>query len=155
MTKTTAFDPGLVRELAKILDETSLTEIEFESGTQRVRVSRAPGPVMATVQAPAAMMAAPLPAAAALASHAQASEFAAHPAAIKSPMVGVVYLGAEPGAAPFVKPGDNVAEGDTLVLIEAMKTFNPVRATRSGRVTRVFVNDGSPVEYGEPLLLLE
>ena len=149
MTKTTT-DGKLVRELAFLLREKDLTEIEYESDDVRIRVSRT-----GTVIAAAAAAPAPAPTPAAAAAPAVAIDFAKHPGAVKAPMVGVVYLGAEPGATPFVAIGDSVREGDTLVLIEAMKTFNAVRAPRSGKVTRILVNDGSPVEYGEPMLLLE
>lgn len=143
----------LVRELALVLRETDLTEIAYEVGDLRVRLSRG-GTVIAAapqVMSPQAMSitAAPSPAPSAPA------DLSKHPGAVKAPMVGVAYMGAEPGAAPFVSIGDTVREGDTLLLIEAMKTFNAVRAPRAGKVTRILVNDGSPIEYGEPLLLLE
>ncbi|MFN3076516.1 MAG: acetyl-CoA carboxylase biotin carboxyl carrier protein [Alphaproteobacteria bacterium] len=149
MTDST-IDVGLVRELAQLLDEVNLTEIEYEGGGLRVRVARtvtAVAPVMgAGGWGPGGVAPGEAPA---------VPDFNAHPGLIKAPMVGIVYLGPEPGAAPFVKVGDTVTEGDTVVLIEAMKTFNPVRAPRSGRVSRIFVSDGMPVEYAEHLLLLE
>ncbi|MEO5373812.1 MAG: acetyl-CoA carboxylase biotin carboxyl carrier protein [Alphaproteobacteria bacterium] len=153
MTKP-AINSSLVRELAKVLDENNLSEIECEYDNESVRIRIARGGVAAPVAPPVTHIVAqapPPPAAAA----AQAVDNAHHPGAIKAPMVGVVYLGPEPGASPYVREGGTVAEGDTLVLIEAMKTFNPVKAPRAGRVVRVLVNDGNPVEYGEPLIIIE
>lgn len=147
----TQIDDELVRRLATLLKETDLTEIEYEVGGLRLRVARAPAsaaPVM--VPAPAAPVAHP-PAAAPAAAPAGPAEQAG---AVNSPMVGVAYRGPEPGARPFVSEGDEVKEGDTLLLIEAMKTFNPIAAPRSGRVVRFLVGDGQPVEFGEPLLIL-
>jgi len=156
----------LVRQLAAVLDETGLTEIEVEVGETRVRVARSAGgavaapvaamPVMAApvsapapVQAPAA--AAPAPAAAA-----STAEEPAAPAGevVKSPMVGTAYLSPSPGADPFVRPGAQVSEGQTLMIIEAMKTMNPISAPRAGTVAEVLIEDGSPVEFGEPLFVL-
>ena len=137
-------DDALVRKLAGLLEETGLTELEYRLGEQSVRVSRA-----------AAAVPAPPP----LIVQADADEARAdagpHPGAVTAPMVGVVYLAAEPGSPPFVKPGDMVSEGQTLLLIEAMKTFNPVRAPRAGRVASVLVADKTPVEFGEELVILE
>ena len=146
----TAIDTDAVRALADLLEETGLTEIEYESGDLRVRVSRAAAVAAA---APAPAPAASAPSGAAPASGASAAED--HPGAVTSPMVGVVYLAPEPGAANFVKVGDTVEEGTTLLLIEAMKTFNSVRAPRAGRVTALLVGDATPVEYGEPLVVIE
>ena len=133
------FDPAAIRELAQILRETDLTEIELVDKDARLRVVR-----QAVVAAPAAV--APV---AAEASHAD------HPGAVTSPMVGVAYLSPEPGAAQFVTLGAKVAQGQTLLLIEAMKTFNQIKATRAGTVTRILVESGMPVEYGEPLMIIE
>jgi acetyl-CoA carboxylase biotin carboxyl carrier protein len=147
----------VVRQLASILDETALTEIEYESGGLRIRVARGTREVLAHA-APAMATAAPAAAPAAVAAVAAVEapkDPAQHPGAVKAPMVGVAYLQAEPGAPPFIKVGDSVTEGQTLVLIEAMKTFNPVKAPRSGRVSAIFVENGSPVEYGEPLAIVE
>lgn len=147
---------SLVKQLASILDETALTEIEYEAGGVRVRVARNHGgggyaaPV--SFAAPAAPAALPAPAAPAPVAPADP---ASHPGTVKSPMVGVCYLLPEPGAAPFAKEGDSVSEGQTLCLIEAMKTFNPVKAPRSGKVVKIIVENGAPVEYGEPLLIIE
>ncbi len=137
-------DEALVRKLAELLDETGLTEIEYAVGDHTVRVARS--------GAPAAVVAAP-PAAPGAPSAVEAS--GARRGAVPSPMVGVVYLSPEPGAEPFVKIGDNVTEGQTLLLIEAMKTFNPVRAPRGGKVTQILVADKTPVEFGEELVVIE
>ena len=149
---------GVVRQLASILDETALTEIEYESGGLRIRVARGTREVFTHAHAPtglAAPAAAAPAAVAAVAAVEAPKDPAQHPGAVKAPMVGVAYLQAEPGAPPFIKVGDNVNEGQTLVLIEAMKTFNPVKAPRSGKVTAILIENGSPVEYGEPLVIVE
>jgi len=147
----------VVRQLASILDETALTEIEYESGGLRIRVARGMREVYSHhAAAPAPMAAAAAPAAvAAVAAVEMPKDPAQHPGAVKAPMVGVAYLQAEPGAPPFIKVGDSVSEGQTLVLIEAMKTFNPVKAPRSGKIAAILVDSGSPVEYGEPLVIIE
>jgi acetyl-CoA carboxylase biotin carboxyl carrier protein len=138
-------DPALVKKLAALLEETGLTEIEYALGEERIRVAKTAGAVQnVAVTAPAAVPAAPI-----------GSPGVPHPGAVTSPMVGTVYLSQEPGAPPFVRIGDTVAEGQTLLLIEAMKTYNPVRAARPGKVARVLVADGDPVEYGEELMVLE
>lgn len=150
-------ESALVRSLAGVLNETGLTEVEYESGGVRIRVARhaaggvvaAPAPVYLPAAAAAAPMAAEAPAAS------KPVDAASHPGTVKSPMVGVFYLLPEPGAAPFIKVGDTVAEGQTLALIEAMKTFNPVKAPRGGKVVKILVESGSPVEYGEPLVIVE
>lgn len=145
-------DSLLVKQLASILDETALTEIEYETGGVRIRVARNHAGAFA---APAPTLA-PAPAAAAPAAPAAAPvDAASHPGTVKSPMVGVAYTLPEPGAAPFAKLGDTVTEGQTIALIEAMKTFNPVKAPRAGKVTKVLIENGSPVEYGEPLMIIE
>ena len=142
-------DPELIRSLAALLEETGLSEIEVAEGTARVRVAR-PAASGATSGAPTHTVAAGPSAPAG-----GASASAEPPGLVKSPLVGTVYLAPEPGAPAFVKAGDSVAEGQTLALIEAMKTFNPVRAPRAGRVARILVSDGTPVEYGEGLMILE
>jgi len=148
-------DTGLVRELAAILREADLGEIEVEHEGLRVRVSKpAAQVVQATVAAPAMMAAAPAAAAAPVAAPAAAPAATADNA-IKSPMVGTAYLSPEPGAKAFVAVGDKVKKGDTLMLVEAMKTFNPVEADRAGTVMAIYVTDAQPVEYGEPLILIE
>lgn len=145
-------DSAAVRELAALLEETGLTEIEYATGEWRVRVARAANGVVHAM--PAILPAASAPAGAASGASAPVSD-AAHPGAVASPMVGTVYMSREPGAPPFVKPGDTVKEGDTLLLIEAMKTYNEVRAPKGGRIARILVSDGDPVEFGAPLLVLE
>jgi acetyl-CoA carboxylase biotin carboxyl carrier protein len=148
MPKST-INSDLVRQLAALLDETGLTEIEYESGAVRLRVVRQPPPA-----APAAVAAAPAAGSAAEAPAAPAPD-ARHPGAITSPMVGTAYTSPEPGTPEFVKPGDRVREGQTLLLIEAMKTFNEIRAPRAGMVSRILVQNEQPVEYGDVLLILE
>ena len=139
-------DTDLVRELAALLDETGLDEIEWAQDGQRVRVSRAGGVSVAPSSAPTAP---PPPAA-------EAEPAAADLAgAVRSPMVGTIYVAPEPGAAPFVTVGDQVSEGQTLFSIEAMKTMNPVPAPRAGKVAQILIGDGAPVEYGEVLLTFE
>jgi acetyl-CoA carboxylase biotin carboxyl carrier protein len=145
-------DPSLVRNLAELLNETGLTEIEVQSGTQRVRVSRG----ATAVAGPAVVTAAPAataPRAAAI----EASEvnFNNHPGAITSPMVGTAYRSPEPDARPFVDVGDSVKVGQTVLIVEAMKTMNAIPATKSGKVTHVLVEDGMPVEFGQPLVVVE
>jgi acetyl-CoA carboxylase biotin carboxyl carrier protein len=150
-------DSALVRELADILSETGLTEIEVERGDLRVRVVREPAPIMASVASASAPAHAPsaLPAASAPVSVATPAPEAAPVNAITSPMVGTAYLSPEPGAAAFITVGAKVSSGDTLLLIEAMKTFNPIKADKSGTVKRILIDDGSPVEYGQPLIVIE
>ena len=153
-----SFDPAKVRALAEILADTGLTEIEIETKEGRVRVARTPAPITQHVSA-APMVAAP--AVAAVAAPAQAAapaartDDAAHPGAVLSPMVGVAYLAPEPGAAPFIAVGQSVSVGQTLLLIEAMKTYNQIRAQKAGTVLRILVEPGQPVEYGQPLLIVE
>jgi acetyl-CoA carboxylase biotin carboxyl carrier protein len=155
-----SFDPAKIRALAEILADTNLTEIEIETKDGRVRVARTPAAVTQHVNASAPAAAAPAPAAAtapspAAAAASRAADDAAHPGAILSPMVGVAYLAPEPGAAPFVAIGQTIAAGQTLLLIEAMKTYNQIRAQKAGTVMRILVEPGQPVEYGQPLLILE
>ncbi|MFH1804041.1 MAG: acetyl-CoA carboxylase biotin carboxyl carrier protein subunit [Pseudomonadota bacterium] len=142
-------DNDAIRQLADLLDETNLTEIEVAAGDNRIRVVRQ-GTMVAA--APAPVHHAPATAAPAVA---PVNDSAAHPGCVKSPMVGVVYFAPEPGAAPFISVGSTVTEGQTLMLIEAMKTFNPIRATRSGKITQIIAIDGNPVEYDEPLVIIE
>lgn len=150
-------DTALVRELAELLNETGLTEIEVEDDDRKIRVSRgavaAAQPVYAA--APAAPASAPAPHAAA-----PAPAEAAAPAgpdmtnAVKSPMVGTCYLAAEPGAAPFIAVGKDVKEGDTLLIVEAMKVMNPITAPRSGTVTAILIDNAQPVEFDQPLVVI-
>lgn len=146
-------DDELVRQLAKLLDETGLTEIEYGEGKWHLRVSKSMTAAASVV--PAAAAAAAVVAAAAPVAAATADDAARHPGAVTSPMVGTVYVAPEPTAAPFVKVGDTVSEGQTLMLIEAMKTMNPIKAPRAGRVSQIFITNAAPVEYGEVLLILE
>jgi acetyl-CoA carboxylase biotin carboxyl carrier protein len=148
------FDAAAIRELAKILRETDLTEIELVEADSRIRVARQVTVQMSAalpVPAAAPMAAAPAPMAAVAVPEVEGP----HPGTVTSPMVGVAYLAPEPGAAPFITLGARVAQGQTLLLIEAMKTFNQIRAPRAGMITRILVESGSPVEYGEPLLVIE
>jgi acetyl-CoA carboxylase biotin carboxyl carrier protein len=156
-TPKNKLDTGLVRELAAILREADLGEVEVEHDGLRIRVSKPAAPVVqAAVAAPAPVAAAPAPAAAPAATDAPAASApAASDNAIKSPMVGTVYLSPEPGAKAFVSVGDKVKKGDTLLLVEAMKTFNPVEADKAGVVKEIYVSDAQPVEYGEALILIE
>ena len=141
-------DADMIRELAKLLDETGLSEIEIVRADTRVRVARNLAPV-----AVAAPMTAPTGAPAA-AAPAPASD-ATHPGTLHSPMVGTAFRAPEPGGRPYVEVGDTVRQGDTLMIIEAMKTMNQIPAPRSGKVAKILVEDGQPVEFGEPLLIVE
>ncbi|KEO88405.1 acetyl-CoA carboxylase [Erythrobacter sp. JL475] len=145
-------DTALVRELAELLNETGLTEIEVEDDDRKIRVSRGGG-----VMAAAPMMAAPAPAAPAPAAAAPAPEAPAadtHADALKSPMVGTAYLAPEPGAANFIKVGDSVAQGDTLLIVEAMKVMNPITADKAGTIKAILVENAQPVEYDQPLVVI-
>jgi len=144
-------DEEALRRLAAILEDTGLTEIEVESGDHRMRVAKAP----MTGQAAATAVPTAAPATAAIPADAAAGSIAEHEFAVTSPMVGTAYMAPEPGAKPFVQLGDSVAEGQTLMIIEAMKVMNALPAPRAGRVVRLLVQDGEPVEFGEPLLILE
>ena len=151
-------DIALIRALAGVLDEAGLTEIEIGEGESRIRIARTPTPAAAPLPPPpaAAVHSAPaLPAPGEGQAPAPVADDASHPGAVISPLVGVVYVAPEPGAGPFVAVGDEIREGDTLFIIEAMKTMNPVRAPRSGRVVRILAENGARVEYGEVLLILE
>ena len=146
-------DIDLVRQLAAVLDETQLTEIEVQDGERRVRVARTVTAAPATQYAPAA--AAPAPLAAPAAAEVGASAPAPAANAVKSPMVGTVYLSAEPGSKPFASVGDRVAAGDTLVIVEAMKVMNPILSPRAGKVTAILVDNSQPVEFDQPLVIVE
>jgi acetyl-CoA carboxylase biotin carboxyl carrier protein len=157
-----AIDARLVRKLADILNDTGLTEIQVEHGALKIRVARevtvqaAPTMVHAAPQMMAAPQVAPAPATSAPAAAAPAPAAAAAPVdAVKSPMVGTVYLQAQPGSPPFVKVGDTVTAGQTLLIIEAMKTMNPIPSPKAGKVVEMLVVDGQPVEFGEPLVVIE
>lgn len=152
------FDTALIRDLAVLLDETNLSEIELEQGDTRIRVAR-----QMSISAPVSVAAAPAMAAAPVANAAPAAVEAA-PAAeaaaqsgatVTSPMVGTAYLAAEPGSAPFIQVGDKVAEGQTILIVEAMKTMNHIPSTKAGTVKQILVEDAQPVEFGEPLIIVE
>lgn len=151
-------DAQVIRELAKLLDETKLSEIEIEREGLRLRVARnivvnagiGPAMPMPAPHAPAPAAAAPAPVAAAA-----PADLAKHPGAVTSPMVGTVYVAPEPGAAPFTRLGDTVSKGQTLLLVEAMKTMNPIVAPKAGKVARILVENESPVEFGQVLMLIE
>ncbi|CCE02266.1 acetyl-CoA carboxylase biotin carboxyl carrier protein [Bradyrhizobium sp. STM 3809] len=147
-------DSQLIRELASLLDETSLTEIELERAGLRIRVARNVTVAAAVPSAiPAAAAAVPVVAAAAAA--AAGADLSKHPGVVPSPMVGTAYWAPEPGAKPFVEVGSKVSVGQTLMIIEAMKTMNQIPSPRAGTVTQVLVEDGQPVEFGEPLVIIE
>jgi acetyl-CoA carboxylase biotin carboxyl carrier protein len=148
--KFTRDDSALIRELALLLDETSLTEIEIERAGLRLRVAR-------NISIAASMPANYQPAASAppAAAPADIADIAAHPGAVPSPMVGTAYWASEPGAKPFIEVGSKVSVGQTLLIIEAMKTMNQIPSTRAGTVTQILVEDGQPVEFGEPLVIIE
>ena len=153
MTKETpAIDHDMIRELARLLDETGLTEIEFERNGERIRVARQIAQV-AIAAAPARGATGALDSAAIADS--AAADLTKHPGAVTSPMVGTAYLGPEPGARPFVEVGSRVRAGETLLIVEAMKTMNHIPAPRAGIVTQIVVGDGQPVEFGEPLMIIE
>ncbi|SDR09246.1 biotin carboxyl carrier protein [Pseudovibrio sp. Tun.PSC04-5.I4] len=149
MTKETKFDQELIRQLATLLDETNLTEIEVEHKDLRVRVARQ----MTFSAAAPAPVAAPVPAAPV--EIAVSADPASHPGAVTSPMVGTAYLAAEPGAANFIEIGKSIKKGDTILIVEAMKTMNQIPAPKSGTVSAILVDDGQPVEFGEPLIIIE
>jgi len=143
------FNNELVRELAELLNDTGLTEIEYGQDDWHIRVAK-----NVTVAATAAPVAAAAPAAPAGAAD-TGNDDANHPGAVTSPMVGVAYLSPDPDSPQFVNVGDSVAEGATLCLVEAMKVFNPIHAPKAGKVTRILTTTGSPVEFGDPLFIIE
>src|SRR5215468_2990167 len=145
-----AVDPDIVRELARLLDETGLSEIEFERDGQRIRVARQAQPAAPAPVRLAAVVDAPLTVA-----EAAPLDPAKHPGVVTSPMVGTAYVGPEPGARPFVEVGSQVKVGDTLLIVEAMKTMNRIPSPRAGTVVQVLIEDGQPVEFGEPLMIIE
>jgi acetyl-CoA carboxylase biotin carboxyl carrier protein len=165
MSNGIQFDPAAIRALAQILKDTDLTEIELVEKDSRIRVARKlPAPVQMGWPGPAPAQAAPAVAVAAPVVVAQTAaqlaaeeslDLARHPGLVASPMVGVAYLSPEPGQPAFVTLGAKVAQGQTLLLIEAMKTFNQIKAPKAGTVTRILIEPGTPVEYGEPLMVIE
>jgi acetyl-CoA carboxylase biotin carboxyl carrier protein len=157
--ETPSIDARLVRKLADILKDTGLSEIEVEHAGLKIRVARELTVAAAATQyvhAPAAPAYAPTPAALAPATEAAAPAPAAHAGeAVKSPMVGTVYLSPQPGADAFIKVGDTVTAGQTLLIVEAMKTMNPISAPKAGKIVEILVADAQPVEFGEPLVIVE
>jgi acetyl-CoA carboxylase biotin carboxyl carrier protein len=144
------FDKDLIRELAELLTETGLTEIEIEEGGQRIRVARGGAVTVSPVEAGRGTPQTGEPG-----HRARTPEMVLHPGTVSSPMVGTAYRGPEPGAPPFVEIGSRVITGQTLLIIEAMKTMNHIPAPHAGVVTAILVDDGQPVEYGEPLVVIE
>ena len=148
-------DSALLRELAELLSANDLTEIEVEDGDRKIKVRREAAAVIAYPPAPAHAHAAPLQPA----PSAPVADAAPAPAAVldavKSPMVGTVFLSPEPGAKPFIAPGQKVALGDTLLIVEAMKVMNPILATKAGTVRQLLVSDGQPIEYDQPLVVID
>jgi len=148
--QSSAVDHDAIRELAKLLDETGLTEIEFERDGVSIRVARHSTGSTGRTRSADAPLAVPMPVPPAI-----AADPTQHPGLVASPMVGTAYLGAAPGARPFFEVGSLVKAGETLIIIEAMKTMNQIPAPRSGTVLQILVEDGQPVEYGEPLMIIE
>jgi len=162
MTKASQVDQDLIRTIAELLNKENLAEIEIEQDDFRVRVTRSFAKEMVQVAAPAyapaPMVAAPqaaVPAGSVPAAAPAVEDLTSNPGTLTSPMVGTAYRAAEPGASPFVEVGTKVSEGQTVVIIEAMKTMNQIPAHRSGTVTRILVEDAQPVEYGQPLIVIE
>jgi acetyl-CoA carboxylase biotin carboxyl carrier protein len=146
-------DKKAIRDLAEIMNETGLGEIEIETDDHRLRVSMT---ASAAVAAPIVQTAVSAPSAAtAIVEAPQAAEAASHPGAVKSPMVGTAYLSPEPTAPAFIKVGDTISEGQTLLIVEAMKTMNPIAAPNGGKVLEILVSDKEPVEFGQPLVIVE
>jgi len=147
-------DHDMIRGLADLLEETDLSEIEVEQAGLRVRVARqlsiAAGAIAPVQQAPTASTAAE-----SVESTSETGDLAAHPGAVTSPMVGTIYLSPQPGAAPFVREGDTVSEGQTVMIVEAMKTMNSIPAPKGGTVRKILVENEQPVEFGEPLIVIE
>jgi acetyl-CoA carboxylase biotin carboxyl carrier protein len=164
MTKASEVDQDLIRAIAELLNEQNLAEIEIERDDFRVRVTRSYAsqavqhvamPAYAPPAAPAPAAPAPTPAAAAVAATSGAEDLASNPGTLLSPMVGTAYHSPEPGAKKFIEIGSKVSEGQTVLIVEAMKTMNQIPAHRSGTITRILVEDAQPVEYGQPLVVIE
>lgn len=155
MTPTFKFDGEAVRKLAEILKETDLTEIEYEAEGNRIYVSRQ----ITTAATVAPTFIAPVPSTLQSISSentlSSSNDLHKHPGVVKSPMVGTAYLSAEPGTAPFIKVGDTISAGQTLLIVEAMKVMNPIKATKAGKILQIFAKDATPVEFDEPLLVIE
>ncbi|MBC7135022.1 acetyl-CoA carboxylase biotin carboxyl carrier protein [Oceanibaculum nanhaiense] len=143
-------DAAMIREMAALLDETGLGEIEYETDEVRIRVAKPGAPMTSVMAAPALAASAPV-----AASPAPAAPAGDLPGTVPSPMVGTAYLTPEPGAEPFVRQGDVVRKGQTIAIVEAMKVMNPIPAPRDGTVTKIMISNGQPVEFGEPLMVLE
>ncbi|MEM1139291.1 MAG: acetyl-CoA carboxylase biotin carboxyl carrier protein [Pseudomonadota bacterium] len=146
---------SIVGDLAALLEEHSLHEIEVEANDLRVKVARHPAPLVASAPAAAPQPAAGSPSPGQSADTDEPGGFESHPGAVPSPMVGTVYVSPEPGAPAFVKVGDRVEEGDTLLIVEAMKTMNYIPAPRGGTIARILVQNAQPIEFGEPLVIIE
>jgi acetyl-CoA carboxylase biotin carboxyl carrier protein len=146
-TATSGSEQQLIRELAELLNQTGLSEIEIEKSGLKIRVARTLSVQHAVAAAPAAAGGAPAKAA--------SNDPAKHPGVVKSPMVGTTYRSPEPGAPPFIEVGSRVVQGEALLIIEAMKTMNQIPAPHAGKVTQIFVENGQPVEFGEPLVIIE
>ena len=144
-------DKAIIRELADLLNETALTEIEWTKGDRTVRVARQPSTMITNTGTPPAAA----PVHTNLVADPATSDKESHPGAILSPMVGTAYVAPEPGATPFVQVGSQVSEGQTVLIIEAMKTMNPIPAKKNGTIHQILVSDGVPVEYGEVLMIIE
>ena len=142
-----------IRDLAKLLEETGLTEIELGSGSERIRVVRQS--IVGRISSTPAEVLAGENAGDSSNQELDQQVDASHPDAVSSPMVGTVYLSPEPGAKAFISQGQKIKAGDTLLIIEAMKTFNPIKARKSGKIERILVNDAEPVEYGQPLIVIK
>jgi len=150
--KFSSDDSALIRELASLLDDTNLTEIEIERAGLRLRVARN---ITVAAAMPAAFHGAAAPATAAASGASADADLSKHPGVVPSPMVGTAYWAPEPGAKPFIEVGAKVSAGQTLLIIEAMKTMNQIPSPRAGTVTQILVEDGQPVEFGEPLVIIE
>ena len=148
-------DTALVKELAELLSANELTEIEVEDGDRKIRVKREAAPVVSYAPAPAAGTPAAAPLPAAVPAAAESAPSAAPVDAVKSPMVGTCYLSPEPGAKPFIAVGQDVKQGDTLLIVEAMKVMNPITSPKGGKVTQILVGDSQPVEFDQPLVVIE
>jgi len=148
-------DPDVIRALAALLSETGLSEIEYAVGDHRIRVAREAAASAAAAANGYANGHAPAPVAAEASPPTAAPAATDHPGTVTAPLVGVAYLAPQPGEAPFVRVGDMISKGQTLLIIEAMKVMNQIRASRAGRLVRIFVDDSDPVEYGAPLMLIE
>ena len=147
-------DPALVRELAELLTENSLTEIEVEDGDRKIKVCRNPAPVIAAAAPAAAPSATSAPSAAPASAAVEIPAAEENGETVKSPMVGTCFLAGQPGAKPFVSVGDAVKAGDTLLIVEAMKVMNPITAPSGGVVKKILVSDAQPVEYDQPLVVI-